>query len=130
MVMGVHPRDVARAYVVRSAVTAICLLAVAAAVAFPARAAPTAYPPLPPKPPRAKCAISTIVNRRVSIICNAGRLRARHRAAIRIGKTIVARGVVPKTGLYVARFRLKSRLTRGTLIRFLVDGKIVATVRA
>ena len=88
-----------------------------------------AYPPVPPKPPRARCAISTIVDRRVAIICNAGRVRARHRAAIRIGTTIVAHGIVARTGLYVARFRLRKRLTRGTLIRFLVDGKIVATIR-
>jgi hypothetical protein len=104
-------------------------VAVLAVLAF-AGAALAAYPPVPPRPPRAKCAISTIVDRRVAVICNAGRLRARHRAAIRIGTTIVAHGVVGKTGLYVARFRLRKRLTRGTLIRFLVDGKIVATIRA
>jgi hypothetical protein len=95
-----------------------------------AGAAGAAYPPIPPKPPRAKCAISTIVDRRVSILCNAGRVRARHRAAIRIGKTIVAHGLVRRDGFYLARFRLKKRLTRGTMIRFLVDGKIVATIRA
>ena len=88
-----------------------------------------AYPPVPPKPPRARCAISTIVDRRVSIICNAGRVRWRHRAAIQIGKAIVARGIVGKTGLYVARFTLRRRLVRGTLIRFLVDGKVVTIVR-
>jgi hypothetical protein len=102
---------------------------IAAALGVPADAAPTAYPPVPPKPPRARCAISTIVDRRVSIICNAGRVRARHRAAIQIGKTMVARGTVPKTGVYVARVTLRKRLTRGTLIRFLVDAKIVATIR-
>ena len=111
------------------AATAVCLLA-AVALAVPALAAPTAYPPVPPKPPRAKCAISTIVDRRVAIICNAGRARARHRAAIRIGTTTVSRGLVGRTGVYIARFRLRKRLTRGTLIRFLVDGKIVATIRA
>jgi hypothetical protein len=112
----------------RLLVAAAAAVMLAAAVAV--RPAVAAYPPVPPKPPRARCAISTIVDRRVSIICNAGRLRARHRAAIRIGKTIVARGVVGRTGLYVARFRLRRRLVRGTLIRFLVDGKIVATIRA
>jgi hypothetical protein len=113
-----------------SRLLATAVAAAALAAAFGAGSALAAYPPIPPKPPRAKCAISTIVDRRVSIICNAGRLRARHRAAIRIGTTIVARGLVGKTGLYVARFRLRKRLTRGTLIRFLVDGKIVATIRA
>jgi hypothetical protein len=112
----------------------LCLVVVAAlsmlAALCAAEVARAAYPPVPPKPPRAKCAISTIVDRRVAIICNAGRPRARHRAAIRIGTTIVSHGVVGKTGLYVARFRLRKRLTRGTLIRFLVDGKIVATIRA
>jgi hypothetical protein len=129
MPMGADPRDFRRAYVGWSAVTAACML-IEVALAVPALAAPTAYPPVPPKPPRAKCAISTIVDRRVAIICNAGRLRARHRAAIRIRKTIVARGVVGTTGVYVARFRLRQRLTRGTQIQFLVDGKVVARVRA
>jgi hypothetical protein len=107
----------------------VAAVALALAATLGARSAHAAYPPLPPKPPRAKCAISTIVDRRVSIICNAGRVRARHRAAIQIGKSMVARGTVPKTGLYVARVTLRKRLTRGTLIRFLVDGKIVATIR-
>jgi hypothetical protein len=110
----------------RSCLVAACATAFAVAVG----SAHAAYPPIPPKPPRAKCAISTIVDRRVSILCNAGRVRARHRAAIRIGKTIVAHGLVRRDGFYLARFRLKKRLTRGTLIRFLVDGKIVATIRA
>ena len=104
-------------------------VAVLAVLAF-ASSALAAYPPVPPKPPLARCRISTIVDRRVSIICNAGRARARHRAAIRIGKTIVAHGLVGKTGVYVARVRLRKRLTRGTLIRFLVDGKILVTIRA
>lgn len=103
---------------------------VAVALAVSALAAPTAYPPVPPKPPRAKCAISTIVDRRVAIICNAGKVRARKRCSIRIGARIVAHGVVGRNGLYVARFRLRSRLVRGTRIRFVVAGKVVATIRA
>jgi len=135
--MGADPRELDRAHEGRSAIgggrlrpslcvgIAICLVAAAGA-----SSALAAYPPVPPKPPRAKCAISTIVDRRVSIICNAGQTRWRHRAAIRIGTTIVAHGTVGRTGLYVARFTLRKRLTRGTLIRFLVDGKILTTIRA
>jgi hypothetical protein len=105
----------------------VVVLAVAVlAVAGVARAA---YPPVPPKPPRARCSISTIVDRRVAIICNAGRVRARKPCAIRIGTQTVAHGVVGRTGLYVARFRLRRRLTRGTRIHFLVQGKLVATIR-
>ena len=100
-----------------------------AVLAF-AGAALAAYPPVKPKPPRARCAISTIVDRRVAIVCNAGKARARKACAIRIGSKTVAHGVVGRDGGYVARFTLRSRLTRGTLIRFLVAGKIVATIRA
>jgi hypothetical protein len=108
-----------------------CLVAACAlAFAVAADAALAAYPPVPPKPPRARCSISTIVDRRVAIICNAGRARARKPCSIRIGRRIVAHGVVNRTGVYIARFTLRSRLTRGTLIRFLVAGKIVATIRA
>lgn len=113
------------------------LLAVACATATLAATAGVspalaAYPPGKPKPgvPRATCRISTIVDRRVAISCNAGRARAQQRAAIMIRKKIVARGKVAKTGRYFARFTLRTRLTRGTLIRFLVSGKIVATIRA
>jgi hypothetical protein len=110
--------------------TAISLLA-AGAPAVPARAAPTAYPPgKPPPPPRVRCSISTIVDRRVAISCNAGRARAGKPGAIRIGGKIVARGTVGKDGRYFARFQLRSRLVRGTKILFLVGGKVVATLRA
>jgi hypothetical protein len=107
-------------------------LVTACALAFAAAAddALAAYPPVPPKPPRARCSISTIVDRRVAIICNAGRARSRKPCSIRIGSRIVAHGLVSRNGLYVARFTLRSRLTRGTLIRFLVAGKVVATIRA
>jgi hypothetical protein len=107
---------------------ATVLLAVTAGVG----SAHAAYPPKPkPKPlPRATCRISTIVDRRVAIACNAGRVRAGKLASIKIGKKIVARGRVAKNGRYLARFTLRTRLTRGTRIRFLVAGKIVATIRA
>ena len=109
--------------------TAISLLA-AGAPAAPAFAAPTAYPPgKPPPPPRARCSISTIVDRRVAISCNAGRARAGKPGAIRIGGTIVARGTVGKDGRYFARFQLRTRLIRGTKVLFLVGGKVVATLR-
>jgi hypothetical protein len=109
------------------------LIVVAAAIVVlvaAARTALAAYPPVPPRPPRARCRISTIVDRRIAIICNAGRSRARKRAAIQIGTRIVVRGVVGRNGLYVARFTLRTRLTRGTRIRFLVEGKVVAALRA
>jgi hypothetical protein len=107
---------------------AIAVLAAAAGVS----SALAAYPPGKPKPglPRATCRISTIVDRRVAISCNAGRARAGKRVAIQIGKKIVARGVVAKTGRYFGRFTLRTRLTRGTRIRILVAGKLVATIRA
>ena len=91
-----------------------------------------AYPPGKPKPgvPRATCRISTIVDRRVAISCNAGRVRAGKLASIKIGNKVVARGKVAKTGRYFARFTLRTRLTRGTRIQFLVAGKIVASIRA
>jgi hypothetical protein len=94
--------------------------------------APAAYPPKPkPKPlPRATCRISTIVDRRVAISCNAGRARAGKLASIKIGTRIVSRGKVAKTGRYLGRFTLRTRLTRGTRIQFLVAGKVVATIRA
>jgi hypothetical protein len=107
----------------------VVAVAVLAVLVF-AGTALAAYPPVPPKPPRAKCAISTIINRRVAILCNAGRARAGKRASIKIGKLIVARGLVRRDGFYLARFTLRKRLTRGTMIRFLVAGRIVATVRA
>jgi hypothetical protein len=113
------------------------LLAIGAAIAVLVAAAgvssaPAAYPPGKPKPglPRATCRICTIVDRRVAISCNAGRARAGKRASIQIGKKIVARGVVARNGRYLARFTLRTRLTRGTRIRFLVAGKVVATIRA
>jgi hypothetical protein len=92
-------------------------------------AALAAYPPVPPKPPRARCSISTIVDRRVAILCNAGRARARKRASIKIGTRIIAHGIVGRNGLYLARFTLRKRLIRGTRIQFLVEGKVVATIR-
>ena len=108
----------------------LVVIAAALAVLAFAGAALAAYPPVKPRPPRARCAISTIVDRRVAIVCNAGKMRARRPCAIRIGLKTVAHGVVGRDGRYVARFTLRSRLTRGTLIRFLVAGKIVTTIRA
>jgi hypothetical protein len=108
----------------------LVVVAVALTVfAFATDAALAAYPPVPPKPPRARCSISTIVDRRVAILCNAGRARARKRASIKIGTRIVAHGVVSRNGLYLARFTLRKRLIRGTRIQFLVAGKVVATIR-
>jgi hypothetical protein len=109
-------------------VAAVSLLVAAAG----AGSANAAYPPKPkPKPlPRVTCRISTIVDRRVAIACNAGRVRAGKRASVQIGKKIVARGIIPKTGRYLARFTLRNRLTRGTRIRVLMAGKLVATIRA
>jgi len=112
----------------------LLLLAAAAAATLAAAlwagSALGAYPPVPPRPPRARCRISTIVDRRIAIICNAGLARARKHCSIQIGSRTVVRGVVGRNGLYIARFLLRTRLTRGTLIRFLVGGKVVATVRA
>ena len=109
-------------------IAAVALLVAAVGVS----SAFAAYPPKPkPKPlPRATCRISTIVDRRVAISCNAGRVRAGKLASIKIGKRIVARGKVAKTGRYFARFTLRSRLTRGTRIQFLVAGKVLTTIRA
>ena len=112
--------------------TARSLVVAAVAVtifAFATDAALAAYPPLPPKPPRARCSISTIVDRRIAILCNAGKARARRRAAIKIGTRIVAHGLVGRNGLYLARFTLRKRLVRGTRIQCLVERKIVATSR-
>jgi hypothetical protein len=129
MPLGSDPPDFRRACAgVTLVVAAICMV-VAAGVAVPARAAPAVYPPVPPKPPRAHCSISTIVNRHIAILCNAGKARARQRAAIKIGTKIVAHGVVGRNGLYLARFTLRKRLVRGTRIQFLVAGKVVTTIR-
>ena len=108
------------------AISVLC----AAASAGPSFAASTAYPPVRPPPPRTTCRISTIVDRRVAISCSVGRVRARKRYAVQIGRAIVARGTVATNGRIFARFTLRTRLTRGTRIRFLVAGRLVATIRA
>ena len=115
-----------RTFVVATAISVLCALA----PAEPAFAASTAYPPVKGPPPRTTCRISTIVDRRVAISCSVGRARAHKRYVVQIGRTTVARGIVAVTGRFFARFTLKSRLTRGTRIRFLVAGRLVATIRA
>ena len=72
-----------------------------------------------PPPPRTTCRISTIVDRRVAISCSVGRVRARKRYAVQIGRAIVARGTVATNGRIFARRTLRSRLTpgRGSLPR-------------
>ena len=85
--------------------------------------------PANPCPPRVRCLIYSIVGRHVVMSCNAGKVRAGKRCAIAVRKTIVARGRVGKDGRYFARFMVPSRLTRGTMIFFLVEGKQVASLR-
>lgn len=111
-----------RRLAVSTALSALALAAVAGS-------ALAAYPPGKPPPPRARCAISTIVDRRVAISCNAGKARAGEACSISLRKTIVARGRVSKNGLFFARFAVPTYLTRGTVISFVVLGKIVATLR-
>ena len=107
------------------AATAISLLSLSAL----AGSAIAAYPPGKPVPPRVRCAISTIVDRRVAVSCNAGRARAGKPCSITLRKTTVARGKVGRDGRYFTRFTVPSLLTRGTMIFFLVEGKTVATLR-
>ena len=106
------------------AATAISLLSLSTI----AGSAHAAYPPGKPVPPRVRCAISTIVDRRVAVSCNAGKARAGKPCSIAVRKAIVARGKVGSDGRYFARFTLPSLLTRGTMIFFLVQGKTVATL--
>jgi hypothetical protein len=109
--------------------SAAAIAIASAAAAATAGSAFAAYPPIKPKPPRAKCSISTIVDRRVAMSCNAGKARAGKRCAIKVKKTIVARGRVAKNGRYSARFIVPKLLMRGTTILFMVEGKTVATLR-
>ena len=88
-----------------------------------------AYPPGGGSAPKAKCSISTIVNRHVAVSCNAGKKLAGKRCSLKIRTRIVARGKVGKDGRYAARFSVPKLLTRGTKIVFLVDGKTAATMR-
>jgi hypothetical protein len=112
------------------------LLIVAAAIWLVSAAATVgsalgAYPPGPGKGsvPKAKCLISTIVGRRVAVLCNAGATRVGKRCSIRVRTVVVARGKVGKGGRYFARFTVKTLLARGTRINFVVEGKTVATLR-
>jgi hypothetical protein len=104
----------------------VVLLVCAAATAGSAFAA---YPPGKGPAPKAKCSISTIVNRRVAVLCNAGAVRAGKRCAVRVKTVVVARGKVGKGGRYFAQFTVKTLLARGTRINFLVEGKTVASLR-
>jgi hypothetical protein len=107
-------------------VVVTCGLAVCLVTASSTRAA---YPPGGGTRPTAKCSISTIVNRRVAVSCNAGKRLAGRRCSLKIRASIVARGKVGKDGRYAARFTVPRLLTRGTKILFLVDGKTAATMR-
>jgi hypothetical protein len=91
--------------------------------------AQAAYPPGGGSAPKAKCSISTIVNRRVAVSCNASKAQVGKRCSLKVRTSIVARGKVGKDGRYAARFTVAKLLTRGTKIFFLVEGKTAATVR-
>ena len=88
-----------------------------------------AYPPPKLPPPQARCLLSTIVGRRVAIICNAGVRRAGKRCSIAVARRTVARGRIGKNGVYSTRFIVPTLLTRGTKIFFLVEGTTLASVR-
>jgi hypothetical protein len=107
------------------AATAISLLSLSAI----AGSAHAAYPPGKPVLPRVRCAISTIVDRRIAVSCNAGKARAGKPCSITLRRTTVARGKVGNDGRYFTRFTVPSLLTRGTMIFFLVQGTTVATLR-
>jgi hypothetical protein len=88
-----------------------------------------AYPPGKGPAPKARCSISTIVDRRVALLCNAGAARVGKGCSVRVKTVVVARGKVGKGGRYFARFTVRTLLARGTRIHFLVEGKTVATLR-
>ena len=117
-VTGSHRRRLAAVI----SITVIC-------AAVSAGAALAAYPPKKGPPPRAKCSISTIVDRRVAMSCNAGAARAGKKCAFVVNKKVVARGTVAKDGHFSARFTAPTLLTRGTRILFVVDGKTLVSVR-
>jgi hypothetical protein len=110
----------------RLVVPAVVLSMFLTAAAGTARAA---YPPGPGPAPKAKCSISTIVNFRVAVSCNAGKALAGKPCSLKVGTKIVARGKVRKDGRYAARFTVSRLLTRGTKIVFAVGGKTAATIR-
>jgi hypothetical protein len=105
-----------------AAVIAVAVLGAASGSAL------AAYPPTKP-PPRATCSISTIVEHRVAVSCVAGKVRAGKSCSLVIKKSVVARGRVDKNGRYFARFAVKTLLTRGTRIVFVVQGATAATIR-
>jgi hypothetical protein len=84
--------------------------------------------PCPPLP-RASCSITSILGRRVGILCSAGRVRAGKPCLLKVQKTVVARGLVAKNGKYSTKFSVRSPLARGTRIFFLVSGKTLTSVR-
>jgi hypothetical protein len=88
-----------------------------------------AYPPHKGPLPKAKCAISTIVDRRVAMSCNAGTPRAGKPCSFVVDRSVVARGRVARNGRYSARFTTPTLLRRGTHILFVVQGKTLVSVR-
>ena len=110
----------------RLLIPAVVVSVFVAAAAGTARAA---YPPGPGPAPKAKCSISTIVNFRVAVSCNAGKAFAGKPCSLKVRTKIVARGKVGKDGRYATRFTVSTLLTRGTKIVFAVGGKTAATIR-
>jgi hypothetical protein len=88
-----------------------------------------AYPPVKGPAPKAKCSISTIIDRRVAMSCAAGKVRAGMPATFIVKKKVVARGRIARDGRFAARFTAPTLLTRGTNILFNVQGKTLFTVR-
>ena len=86
-----------------------------------------AYPPTKP-PVKAKCFISTIVERRVAVSCAAPKASAGKSCSLVIKKTVVARGKLNKNGKWFARFfaRPADPWHDDT---FLVQGATAATIR-
>jgi hypothetical protein len=105
-----------------AALVAVAVLGVASGSAL------AAYPPTKP-PVKAKCFISTIVERRVAVSCTAPKANAGKSCSLVIKKTVVARGKLNKNGKWLARFFARTLLTRGTTITFLVQGATAATIR-
>jgi hypothetical protein len=105
--------------------TAVVALAVLGAASGSALAA---YPPNKP-PVKGKCVISTIVEHRVAVSCAAPKANVGKSCSLVIKKVVVARGKLDKNGKWVARFFVRTLLTRGTTITFMVQGSTAATIR-
>ena len=109
-----------------AAISVLCAVAPAA----PAFAAPTAYPPGKRPPPRTTMPHQH--DRRPSRrhLLQRGSARAGKPGAIRIGGSTSRAEPSASTGAISRGSSCRTRLTRGTKIRFLVGGKVVATLRA